>query len=89
MLVFELSKKKGECDDFSYREVIIFGLYVIKSGTLDYWLGVRNHNVEVVSSNPARVTIKTPLARNATGNHLTKSTSLEKHQRTSSGFFYT
>ena len=39
---------------------------------------MRNHNAGVVSSNPARVTIKARLLRNATANHLTKSTHLEK-----------
>ena len=39
---------------------------------------MRTHNTTVVSSNPARVTIKTPLTRKAKGNHLIKFTSLEK-----------
>ena len=40
----------------------------------------------VVSSNPARVTIKTPLVRKATGKDLMKSTSLEKTQSPVNGF---
>ena len=39
---------------------------------------IRTHNTRVVSSKPARVTMKTSLARNATGNHIIKFTSLEK-----------
>ena len=35
-------------------------------------------NTGIVSSNPARVPIKTPLLRKATGNHFIKSISLEK-----------
>ena len=34
----------------------------------------------VISSNPARATMTTPLVRKATGNHLMKSTSLETTQ---------
>ena len=41
---------------------------------------VRTYNTGVVSSNPTRVTIKTPLARKATGNHLIKSTFLGETQ---------
>ena len=41
-----------------------------------------------VSSIPARVTIKAPLVRKATGNHLVKSTSLEKTRSPVSGFCY-
>ena len=37
----------------------------------------RIHNAGVVSSNPARVTIKKPLARKATGTQPPKSTSIE------------
>ena len=39
---------------------------------------MRTHNTGVVSSNPALVTRKMPSMRKATGNHLIKSTSLEK-----------
>ena len=39
---------------------------------------MRTHNTGVVSSMPPCVTFKTPLARKVTGNHLLKSTSLEK-----------
>ena len=49
---------------------------------------MRIHNAEVVSSIPHCVPIKTPFARNATGNHLIKSTSLEKTQCPISGFCY-
>ena len=49
---------------------------------------MQTHNVEVVSSNPARVTIKTQLVRKATRNHLVKSTSIEKTQSPVSGFCY-
>ena len=42
----------------------------------------------VGSSNPARVTIKIRLARKATGNHLIKSTFLEKARGLVSGFCY-
>ena len=42
------------------------------------WLSVQTRKTGVVSSNPARVTIKTPLVRKAMGNHLTKAVSLEK-----------
>ena len=37
------------------------------SGAVAYWLSIRTHNTGVVSSNPARVTIKTLLKRKATG----------------------
>ena len=43
-----------------------------------YWLSVRTHSTRVVRSNPARVTIKTPLVGKATGNHLINSISLVK-----------
>ena len=46
------------------------------------------HNTGVVSSNPARVTMKTPLARKTTGNHLIKPTALEKIQSPVSGLCY-
>ena len=49
---------------------------------------MRNHDTRVVSSSPTRVTIKTPLVRKVTGNHLIKPTSLEKDQRPVSGFCY-
>ena len=42
------------------------------------WLSVRTHNTVVVSSIPPCITIKTPLARKATGNPLLKPTSLVK-----------
>ena len=42
------------------------------------WLSVRTHNTGFVSSNPKRVTMKMPLVRKVTVNHLMKSTSLEK-----------
>ena len=41
---------------------------------------MRTHNTRVSSSIPLCVTIKTPLVRKATRNHLIKSTSLEKLQ---------
>ena len=45
------------------------------------WLGGRNRNKGVFSSNPALFTIKkTPLTRKGTGSHFIKSTSLEKTQ---------
>ena len=40
--------------------------------------GVRAHQAEAMNSNPARFTIESPASRKATGNHLTKSSSLEK-----------
>ena len=43
-----------------------------------YWLNMRTHNTGVVSSIPPCVTFKTILVRKATGDHLIKSTSLEK-----------
>ena len=39
---------------------------------------MRTHSIWVVCSNPERFTINTPFARNATGKHLIKSTSLVK-----------
>ena len=41
-----------------------------------------------MSPNPTLVTIKMPLAREAMGNHLMKSTSLEKTRSPVSGFCY-
>ena len=41
-----------------------------------------------MSSNPARVTIKIPLAREATGNHLIQFTSLKNTQSPVSGLCY-
>ena len=41
-------------------------MYDDNSGAAVLWLSVRTHNTGVVSSNPARVTIKTPLVRKAT-----------------------
>ena len=45
-------------------------------------VSMRSHNTGVVGSIPPCVTVKTPLARRAAGNHLIKSTSLEKTQMT-------
>ena len=45
------------------------------SGTVAKWLSMRTDNTGAVSSNPVRVTIKTPLVRKAMGNHLTKTIS--------------
>ena len=42
------------------------------------WFRVQTHNTGVVSSNLARATIKTPLARKAPGNHQIKSPFQEK-----------
>ena len=47
---------------------------------------MQTHNTRVVSSNPTRVTIKAPLVRKANGNHLIKSTSLDKSESPVSGF---
>ena len=52
------------------------------------WLSVRTHNTGVLSSNPTRVTIEMPLVRQATGNHLIKSTFRKKTQSPVSGFCY-
>ena len=41
---------------------------------------MRTHNTEVVSSIPPCATLKMPLVRKTTGNHLVNSTSLEKTQ---------
>ena len=41
-----------------------------------------------MSSSPTRVTMKMPLARKATGNHLVNYASLEKAQGSVSGFCY-
>ena len=49
---------------------------------------VQRADAGVVMSNPARDTIKIPLARYATGDHLIKSISLEKTQSFVSGFCY-
>ena len=48
-------------------------------------MGTRNAGV--VSSNPTRVTNETPLVRKAMGNHVIKSTSVEKAQSPVSGFY--
>ena len=46
---------------------------------LEHWTSNgSNNNTGVVSSNPEHVTIKLPLVRKAMGNHLVKSTFLEK-----------
>ena len=45
---------------------------------VEKWLSTRTHKAGVGSSIPAYVTMKTPLVWKATGNHLIKSTSLEK-----------
>ena len=47
-------------------------------GAAAWWLNVRTHNTEVVSSSPVGVTIKMPLVRKLTGYHFIKPTSLEK-----------
>ena len=52
------------------------------------FISVQTHDTRVVSLSPTRVTIKTPLERKAMGNHLIKSTSLEKALSTVSGFCY-
>ena len=44
-----------------------------------WWLSVRIHITGVVSSNPISVTMKAPLVRKVTGNHLIESTSQEKN----------
>ena len=46
---------------------------------------MRTHKIGVVSSNPARVTIKMQLVRKAAGNHLMKFTFLETTQGPVSG----
>ena len=51
-------------------------------------LSVQTHNAEIASSNPARLTIKTPLVKTATGNHLINATSLVKTQSSVSGFYH-
>ena len=48
---------------------------------------MRTRNTGVVSSNAARVTIKTPLVMKATGSHFIKSTPLEKTQSPVSGYY--
>ena len=57
-------------------------------GASVWWLCVRTHTTWIASSNPARVPIKTPLARKATGSHLVKSTSLGETQSPVSAFCY-
>ena len=52
------------------------------------WISMRPCNIGLVSSNPAHVTIKGALMRKATGNHLIKSTSLEKYLSPVSGFCF-
>ena len=47
------------------------------SGAVVEWLNFRTHNTGVGSSNPTLVTIKMPLERKATGNHLIKLIFLE------------
>ena len=49
---------------------------------------MRTHSTGVASSIPPCVTFKTPLVKKATGNHLMKSTSLEKAQSPVSGLCY-
>ena len=51
-------------------------------------LSARTHITGVISSSPPCVTLKTPSARKAAGNHLMNSTSPEKTQITVSGFCY-
>ena len=58
------------------------------SGAVASWLSTRTHKTGAVSSIPPCVTFETPLARKATENHLTNSTSLEKTQSPVSGFCY-
>ena len=58
------------------------------SDAVVYWLSMRSHNAGVVSLIPPFVTVKMPLVRKVTGNHLIKSTSLEKTQNPVSGFCY-
>ena len=62
-------------------------MYQDYSGALMQWFSVKTHNARVVGSNPASVTIETPLVRKAMGNHLIKSTSLEKPESLVSGFW--
>ena len=50
------------------------------SGTVAYWLSAQTCNTGVASLNPARVSIKTQLARKTTGSHLMPINSLEKAQ---------
>ena len=50
-----------------------------RRGAVVSWLGIRTHNTGIIGLNPPRVTMKTPLVRKATGNHLMNSTSLEKN----------
>ena len=52
------------------------------------WFSVRPRNKVVLSSNPALVTITTPLVREAIGNLLIKSMSVEENQSTVSGLFF-
>ena len=68
---------------------LFFNLAILTMVVLRCCVIVVKRNTGVVSSNPARVTIKTPLARKSTGNHLIKSTSLEKAQSPVSGFCHT
>ena len=51
-------------------------------------LSVRTRNSGVFRSNAKRATMKTPLARKATGNHLIKFTSLEKTRIVVFGFCF-
>ena len=54
-----------------------FSVVCTHDGAVVHWLSVRIHNAGVGGgSYPARVTMKTPLVRKATGNHFIKSTSL-------------
>ena len=62
--------------------------YAAISGASVYWLSMRTHNDGAMSLIPPCVTIKTPLVRKATGNHLVNSTSLEKTQSPVSSFCY-
>ena len=57
---------------------MIYHFNIELHGDAAAWLSARTHNAGVVSSNPASVTIKGLLARKVKGNHLIKSTSLEK-----------
>ena len=68
---------------------VIFTLFNERvSGPVVQWFSVRPRNKVVLSSNPALVTITTPLVREAIGNLLIKSMSVEENQSTVSGLFF-
>ena len=58
-------------------DLLISVLTVVLSAAMQ-WLSMRTRKTGVVTSIPPCVTIIMPLVRNATGNHLIKSTSLGK-----------